>query len=766
MGGIQRQFRRLWQPVEQLFESAQIRYVFVGMLLLLLLAYLLVRIIVFITGPDGARWREVGKTLNKPEPVEIPPLRGTIYASDGRPVAITAPVYRLYLDFQAGRLELLHRPAKDSVELAKQRLMRQQLGRDLDTLSYRVEQSFKDRGITIERQKMRERWRRGFQKKLRYQALIDQDITYLQYKWLEERDPLRPVRPDSSQGRPGRASLLKPAIIREERSQRINPFGSLALRTIGSVYGQKEGNLSRAKQGIELGFDSVLRGQVGKGLKLYAAQRYNLITREPAVDGYSVYTTLDMDIQSQLERIMRQRLEYYHAASGTAILLDVPTGQVLAMTNLMRLKDGSYAEGQNFAVTDLSEPGSTFKVASMLVALDNGMVHPGDEIDVGNGIWHVGGRRVVDHNADRGGYGLLTASQVIENSSNVGMAKIIQQHFADKPSEYVRQVRELGFGYDLCLELPGSSRARIRMPDKKTWYGTTLAWMSFGYETQIPPIYTAAFFNAIANGGRLMKPYLVREVRDKDGAPIYQYAPQVVKEAIAKPESIKSIQEMLRRVVTEGTGKRSLKSDIVAISGKSGTAQIAKGGRYKGADGVSHQVSFCGYFPSERPRYTLMVVIREPSKEFAAGGGSMAGPVVRDLAEAIISMQTPSSLDSVGNLQVGRQRGTVSIGRKDALATLAQTTGVPYQPDAKIGGDAYIRIGPSGREYKQRIYPEGYVPNVTGMSAQDAAYLLMRRGYQLRYVGYGQVVGQQPLAGVKAGRGTAVTLYLSAHGQP
>lgn len=760
MAQLKKHLKVIFEPIEVLLKSPHIRYVLVGACLFVVLVVLIIRMIVFITGPEGEKWRAVGKTLNRPIPVDISPLRGTIYSSDNRPIAITAPVYRLYLDFRAGELELLHRPPKNKKEEDKKERIGQQLTKDLDSLAYSIERSFAERGIQVDRKKIRDHWRKGFLKKSQFTPVIHLDVTYLQVRSLERQAPLYPPIIDSITGKRARSSLLRPALILQERSKRINPFGSLALRTIGSVYGEKEGNLSKAKQGIELGFDSLLRGQVGKGIREYAAKQYNLITKEPAVDGYNVYTTLNMDIQSQLERIMRKQLGYFQATSGTAILMDVPTAKVLAVTNLMRMKDGSYVEGQNFAVSDMSEPGSTFKVASMLVALENKLIHPNDTIDVGNGIWQVGGRYVRDHNAHNGGYGRLSASQVIENSSNVGIAKIIQKHFASKPEEYVRQVRALAFGHDLRVEIPGSEQARIRMPQKNTWYGTTLAWMSFGYETQIPPMYTIAFFNAIANGGKLMKPYLVREVQDKNGQPIYEYKPRVIREQIASSESIQAIQEMLRLVVTQGTGKRTLRSDVVAISGKSGTAQIAKGGSYRGEDGVSHQVSFCGYFPSEAPRYTLMVVIREPSKEFAAGGGAMAGPVVRELAEAIVSMETPTSLDSIGLPNRHTHLKHWAIGRKSELADLANSIGANHKPNPRIRQEAYIRLDHQGKEHPVSNYPNGYVPNTLGMSAQDAHYLLMKRGYKPCYIGYGSVIEQSIPAGTKALAGTTITLKL------
>lgn len=749
-------------PIARVFDSSHARYMLWGTAFGLVLVLCIVRIVLFVLSDRANKYRDLGKTINVATSTTVAPVRGSIYSSDDRPIAVTAPVYRLYFDFGHPKLALLREKNLSPQEKAKRDSLEKRVLDDLDSFAKVLQKSFAEEGATIDRATLRTRWRKGLKSASRYCPVVNMDVSYLLYNELIATEPLLAPPTDSLKTKRSPGILKSILTAPEERSKRMNPFGSLAKRTIGSLYGLKEGGLSRGRQGLEAGMDSMLRGVEGQGMKVHQAGtgRQEVFVRVPAQDGYSVYTTLDMNIQSQLERIMRNQLSHFKAESGTAILLDVPTGKVLAMTNLLRTARG-YSEDQNFAITDMSEPGSTFKVASMLVALENNLVNPQDTIDVGNGTWEVGGRIVRDHNAHHGGYGRISVSQVIERSSNVGVAKIIQKHFRDKPSDYVRQVRELAFGHDLRVEIPGAEKARIRMPSKDRWYGTTLAWMSFGYETQIPPMYTAAFFNAIANGGKLMKPYLVREVRDKDGKTIEQYAPVVVKESIAKPSSIKAIQEMLRKVVSDGTGKL-LRSRVVSISGKSGTAQIAKGGSYRGPDGTSHQVSFCGYFPSEAPRYTLMVVIREPSKEFAAGGGSMAGPVVKELAETIVSMEQPSHLDSLFREREPKRTSTMVRGRKSELIPLLQATGRAYKADVRLSEASYVYVDSLGRERAIPATPKRTVPHLVGLTAEDASYYLSSLGYRVRLIGYGRVVEQSPVAGTSAERGTTVTLKLSS----
>lgn len=737
--------------------TPQLAYWSVGLLFFLGVSYLCIRMIVLITGEEGERWRQIGRTLHRPEPIQLDPIRGSIYAADGRPVAITAPSYKLILDFRAGALALLHNDSlsmpKDSVKIAKRRALSQRLSQDLDLLA---SEYGKIAGIDMKAN--RERWRKAFQKQSRYCVVSHTDISYLDLQYLLSIAPFAPTY--DKRGRIKEKSLLSRIYAREERSRRINPFGSLARRTIGSVYADKVDGLSQGKEGLEMKYDSLLRGTIGKGIKRYNAQRYNLNVLQAPKPGVNIHTTLDMNKQNMLEDVLRNQLIKLSAKRGSAVLMEVQTGKILAISNLQRKAEGQYTEVQNSAVSDMSEPGSTFKVASMVVALDDGVVSPTDTVDVGNGGWRVGRALVPDHNYGRG-YGRISVAQTIEYSSNVGVAKIIVKHYGDRPDDYVQKVRDLCFGLDLHLEIPGAARpiVRKRSDNPNRWYGTTLAWMSFGYETSIPPIYTLAFFNAIANGGKLMRPYLVTRVTDAEGEVLEDIQPMVIKPEICKPSTLTAIQTMLRGVVTNGTG-RSLKSDIVAISGKSGTAQIAQQGGYSGPEGKKHQVSFCGYFPSEAPRYSMIVVIREPSKDFAPGGGSMAGPVIRELAERLIAMETPLSLDSLPRTKQPLLSQSVTYGRKSELEPLLRQCSERYSPDPKISSDDYIRLGYDLQEHKLAVYPKGTMPAVVGMSATDAMYALLRRGYLPQMRGQGRVISQSIPAGSKAKFGTKVTIDL------
>lgn len=757
---IKKIFTTEWSPHMRLWT--------IGALMLVVLACLILSMVRMIVGPTGERWRQISQSLDTVREKRLDPIRGAIYDSEGKPLAVTAPNYRLYMDFKAAPLALLWdetlKMPKDSIKIKKQKALADSLDQQLELLAQALSDSYATRGVEVNSRELLKRLRQGLKAKSRNCQITPTraDMSYLQYSELKEIPPLAPKR-NLRTGKVTDRSLLSKLIVAQSREHRLNPFGSLALRTVGSLYAERtEDGYSKGKQGLELQYDSLLRGQTGVGrIERYASRNRVKVVR-PAVDGANVYTTLDMAKQNLLERIMREQLTYYSALSGSAILMEVETGKVLAMCNLEdSTRSGRYHEARNMAVSDMSEPGSTFKVASMLVALNDSVVSPDDIIDVGNGTWKVGGQIIRDHNAHRGGYGKITASEVIAYSSNVGTAQVIQRNYSSRPDEYSDKIRALGFGYDLQFEIPGYARARIRKKSEnpKMWDGTTLAWMSYGYITQVPPLYTVSFFNAIANGGRYMRPYLVREIRASDGSLIERREPTVMIEQIARPKAIEQIQGMLRLVVEKGTG-RAVRSDVVPISGKSGTAVIARGGSYRGANGKSYEVSFCGYFPSDKPKYTMMVVLREPSTAFAASGGTMAGAVLRVLAEAIVSMETPRQIERTP--APGSEQVHIASGRLSELSPLMQQVGLPRPKTDGISQDEIVRIDVSSGQAKGvGKYTHGVVPAVVGMSATDASYRLMLSGYKPQLVGHGTVKAQSIHAGTKAPLGSVVELDLS-----
>ena len=732
----------------------------------LLFVAIIIYVIRFSYSSEGARYRAAAERVQREKRVQDLPLRGSILASDERPVAVTTPVYRLGLDFLSEPLKVLYAPLptgkthQDSLERAKYYATQQELNYGLDRLAVLIDSIYDLKAHGLSRQQLKARWRKGLEQRKRGLPVINLDVSYQQYQILMASSPFAPKIIKNKRV----PSLLSKMIISTERTKRIYPFGSLAYRTIGQLQPSGENNISKGKSGLELRYDYLLRGRIGSARRVYYGNSYRRIVDEPALDGADIVTNLDMDIQSIVEHSLREQLQQLEAESGTVVLMEVKTGKIIAISNLEQVKrsPGTYSESINMAMTNKAEPGSTFKVASMMVALDDGIVRPNDTIDVGNGLWPHEGRIVRDHNAGKGGYGRISVAQTIIKSSNVGVAKIIVKGYKDKPDEYVEKIRRLGFGFNFQKEvdLQGVERASVRKrsDNPNRWYNTTLAWMSYGYETQIPPIYTLAFFNAIANGGRYMRPYFVSEIRRRDSL-TQHIEPKVLKEQICKPETLQAIQEMLRRVVTEGTGKKA-RSAYVTISGKSGTAQLSGKHGYRDSLGqVRHQVSFCAYFPSEAPRYSCIAVIRAPSPRYSAGGGVMAAPIIRRIAESLVALEKPRPLDSLPRsaspLAYTRH---IAAGRTETLLQLLEQMGLPA-PRLGAKAPAYIRIDSAARISALPLTAHD-IPDLRGMSAMDAVYLLRSRGYRVQLVGAGNVVSQSIPAGTAAARGSEIVLQL------
>ena len=748
---------------ERWHRLVQDRYLWVMTLLILAMVAIVLRILFFIYSAEGKMYRQRADNLARPQASPMLPLRGTIHAQDGRPVAVSSPVHRLFFDFRHDALAPLRdkRPlsALPAKVQAERKRLRRQFEDELDSLARLIDQEFDLASLKLTRQALKKRWLQGFQKGSRHWPVLGVDVPYVQMQQFQSVSPFIAYRPEGAKKAQG--SLMKRVIFTEDETRRIYPFKSLAYRTIGQLYDRsdKEGR-TLPKSGLERSYDKYLRGELGEKMRYANMRETAEVVTRPAVDGASVYTTLDMNIQSVVERNLREQLTFLDAQSGTVVLMEVKTGKVVAISNLQRTRSGGYAESTNMAVSDLSEPGSTFKVASMMVALDDGIVRASDTIDVGNGVWVYAKKAVRDHNAHHGGYGKLSVAQTIVKSSNVGLAKIITRGYESRPDVYVQKLRDLGFGTDLKLEIEGYARAQIRKrsDNPNAWYGTTLAWMSFGYETKIPPIYTLAFFNAIANGGRYMRPYFVTEIRRGDEI-LQSFAPQVVKEQICKPSTLVEIQEMLRRVVTEGTGKKAL-SPYVSISGKSGTAQLSSGKSYRDSTGhVRHQVSFCAYFPSEAPKYSCIAVIRQPSSQFSAGGGVMAAPIIRKIAESLLALEAPLPLDSLHRSASPKAYARqIAAGRTSALLPLLRQLGLPV-PQVTKATSRYMQLD-SLLHPSAPMIPQGKVPAVVGMSAMDAVYLLRSMGYTPVLRGFGNVVGQSVSAGSTLASGATIVLEL------
>lgn len=717
------------------------RYGFIVFLFLAVFITILVYI-VRIMFVEGEQWRALGvkETIKKDR--EIKPNRGNIYAVDGRLLATSEPLYGVYMDFMAEgiRKDTLMKYVGDlSVALAKKYP-------DRNATQYK---NLILNGWDLSRRELAEIERikasgsdKKFRPKSRYIRLIKRDVNYVELKELRTYPFL-----NQRSNRTG--------MIVEERSMRAKPFGRLAGRTIGSIYKDME---KGGASGIELKYDSILRGKPGVKSRQKIQGRWLDVVEVPAEDGWDVKTTIDVDIQDITEKALYSKLAETGAESGTAIIMEVATGEIKAISNLDRISEGVYAEGNPNAFSYMSEPGSTFKTLSIMIALEDGVVTPDEKFHVGTGLYQYGGRTIRDHYWRHGiDKGDLTVAQGIQISSNIVVAKTILKGYEKNPEKYVQRLYETGITKKIDWDVPLQGKegtAIIRHPSDKSnyWSRTTLPWMSFGYETQVPPIYMLMFYNGIANGGKMIKPFITKAFMH-DGKVEQEFTTEVINPSLCSPKTLAEIQQMLVGVINEGTGK-FVGSKSFQIAGKTGTAMIASEGRY----GSGYYVSFCGYFPAEKPLYTCFVGIRRPKG--VPSGGLMPGGVFKEIAEQVYSRNVYMAPAVCKPDTTLLMTPYVKNGLKKNLELVLNELKLPYvqpQSDAE-----WVTASPTinNIDIRKNVIENGLVPDVKGMGARDALFLMEKVGLRVRITGYGKVTSQSIPAGSRIVKGSLISLEL------
>ena len=678
-------------------------------------------------------WLDVSERV-KLDSTAITPTRGNILSCDGKLMASSLPEFEIFMDFKT-----LHDAGTDTL-----------WRKNIDAIAKGLNNIFPERSAHDFKTYLEE----GRAKQSRYWPIWPKRIDY---NTLCDVRAL-PVFNIKSKYRSG--------FIFKEYNARKHPYGSLALRTIGDLFGKKDSAIC----GIELSFDRELRGIDGVKHRRKILNKYLDIIDTPPTDGLDVVTTIDVDIQDLAERALVQELKEpdVHGDVGVAIVMEVATGDIKAIVNMEKCGDGEYRERKNHAVSDLMEPGSVFKTASIMVALDDGVVDTTARVETAGGVWPMYGREMRDHNWRRGGYGMLTLPQTLMVSSNIGVSRIIDDHYRNCPEKYVEGIHRLGLADDLKLPIAGSSPAKIRMPKKDkrgkqyvNWSKTTLPWMSIGYETQVPPISTVTFYNAIANNGKMMRPRLVKAVM-KDGEVIKEFPPVVMRSSICKSKTLGEIQTILEHVVSQGLGKRA-GSPSFKVAGKTGTAQVAKGGGYKMGT-VHYLLSFAGYFPADAPRYSCIVCIQKSG--LPASGGGMSGKVFHDIAEGIMAqslkMDVKDAHDENSILEPDVKSGNI-IAADYVLTHLGYETRADWSGSYADGnpiwghatrGNGHIALT------RQAKTQANVMPDVTGMGARDAVFLIESRGVKTKLYGRGKVTQQSIAAGHTISKGMACILTL------
>jgi cell division protein FtsI (penicillin-binding protein 3) len=512
-------------------------------------------------------------------------------------------------------------------------------------------------------------------------------------------------------------------LVYQPENRRIMPNGLLAKRTIGYITEDTLANIV----GIEGSFNNYLSGKDGMKVQQRLTKGAwidvdNLETVH-ARPGDDVVTTIDLDLQDATENALYKQLARHKAHHGCAVVMEVKTGDIKAIANLEIGSDGLYHETYNYAVGESTEPGSTFKLMSMIAALEDGVIDLDDSISTGDGTVKYYDKVIRDHEDE--GLGTITAREVFEHSSNVGTAKIIYESYKDNPRRYVDRLYSMKINKPLDLQIKGEGKPVIRGPGDKLWSGISLPMMSHGYEVQMTPLQILTFYNAVANDGKMVKPRFVTQVKDGNRV-VKSFDSEVITNAICSRSTIRKAQSLLEGVVENGTAK-NLKNSNYRIAGKTGTAQIANAKHgYRSGSRISYQASFVGYFPADDPLYSCIVVVNAPSN-WVYYGNVVSGPVFKEIADKVYA----------GNFY--RDLHALNPEKEDKV-TLREAASEVGKNDVTLA--------------------EGVMPNVTGMGLRDAIYMLENSGLRVHYTGRGKVAKQSPQPGVRISRGATVAIEL------
>jgi len=669
---------------------------------------------------DTGKWEKIIKNLENNESV-IPARRGNICADDGSILATSVPYYQLRMDLSALRVRKVFE--KYSGKFSS----------EVSAFFNVSERYFKAR--LLKAYKNESKW-----------FLLDSKK--LDYRQLNEFKKLGMMS----------RSYFGSGLIVVGESERIMPHGDMASRTIGSlnkgIYGGNHGKIGYG--GIEGMMENFLVGEKGKSIKKNCSGRWvNVPVKEPQ-DGKKVITTLNVVLQNFTENALMEQMEKSTAEWGTAILMQVNTGEIKAIANLGRTKEGTYSEIYNYSLghAGCGEPGSTFKLPSLMAALEEGLVDTSDVFDTGIGKWNYKDRTIYDSDYGHGGHGKISVKKILEYSSNIGTAKVITSCYENHQKDFIDRLCNFGFNKSLNIGFAGEARPYVKYPGDKDWWGTSLAWISYGYEIKITPLHTLTFYNAVANNGIMVKPKFIREVRE-NGTLVKSFDTEVLNYSICSESTLNKAKAMLEGVCTEGTG-RFLTNPYFPIAGKTGTAQIAYQNKgYTSGGHKNYQASFVGYFPADNPKYSAIVVIVGPHGTYY--GSSVAGPVFKKIVGKTYATMLQYREKSKNQVSIIPD---VAKGFSNEVRLTSQKIGLKIKTD----GIRQPLLKVENDNNREKVYGcsivTGKVPDVKGMGLSDAIYLLEKEGLKVKIIGIGKVVRQSLMAGNKIIKGETIRLEL------
>ncbi len=662
---------------------------------------------------DGAEYAErINKTMRANKP--IPAVRGEILAKDGRTLACSVPNYKLVMD-----------PCASSDEAFNSGIA--ELGRCLAQL-------YKDNTAEYYANKIKERRSQG----KRYLVINSKKIGYNELKKAREFPIFR-------------LGKNKGGFIPEESDYRKMPFGTLASRTIGRITGEMAG--------LEQTYNSVLKGRDGLCNSIRITNRW--IDREitPPEDGKSLLTTIDVDIQDVAENSLLNQLEHHNADHGVAILMEVKTGAVRAIVNLHK-QGNTYVEDRNYAVSELKDPGSTFKLATIMACLEDGVIKDVDKdtINIFDGEFRIYDRVMRDSHKEPNP--IVTVSKAFEISSNIAFSRLAMKHYGNDPQRFIDRLRGLGICDSLGIDIKGESPTYLKNVSDKTWSGISLPWISIGYEVLITPLHLLSLYNAVANGGTMMRPMFVEGIVDH-GEVVERMRPKVLRNSIASRRTIETVKKLLEGVVKNGTARNISDTKGYTIAGKTGTAQVAFQGKGYSQNGEKkYLASFAGYFPADDPMYSCIVMVYGPSNNVYYGN-IVAGSVVKAIADRVYaSACRTGNVDRHQNVALSTVYPYSKGGRQKDIQRVLGELGIKRNTDV---GTQWISTTAkeNGVHVSPRPAVDGVMPDVRGMGAADAVSLLEDRGLKVVLTGYGRVTSQSIPHGTAYVKGSTVVIELS-----
>ncbi len=690
----------------------------VYLVLILCAVALMVQILVLQYFQKG-RWSEMSEKYVF-KTAEMPANRGDILARDGRLLASSVPYYSIYMDTRSSGMTA------------------QTWSQGIDGLCHGLAKYLGVRSASGWKSVITAARNRGD----RY-FLIQKRVDYATLKKLKELPIFR-------------EGQFRGGLVAQPENRRILPNNELAARTIGYLSQGTEGT----RVGLEGSFDRELAGKNGMVVKqrLTGGDWITVNNGESieARDGNDIQTTIDIDLQDVASSALEKQLRRHNAHHGCAVLMEVSTGDIRAIANLERADDGSYHETYNYAIAESTEPGSTFKLASLMAAIEDGVVDTGDIVDTGDGTIRFYNKIIRD--TKEGGYGKISVKEVFELSSNVGTSIIINENYKDNPRAFVNRLYAMRLNQPLDIQIKGEGKPLIRYPGDKFWSGLSLPMMSHGYEVQMTPLQTLTFFNAVANNGRMMRPRFVTAITS-NGSVVKSFGTEVIINSIASRSTIRKAKAMMEGVVERGTAM-NLRNPEYRIAGKTGTAQIAmnnQGYRRK----ITYQASFAGYFPADNPLYSCIVVVNAPSNGVYYGN-IVAGSVFKEISDKVYATTFYRDYRADSNPEKEKKGLVPEAGnglREDINEVLGELD-VRYRHTSKEDWVATRESGDTIRLVAVDVR-QGLVPDVRGMSLRDAVFLLENAGLRVKYSGKGRVLRQNPQHGARVNEGSVVSLDMN-----